>query len=70
MNRNAESRGMASGANDDFAICWESDTLRSYDIYYITYWQGMNSSRVLLLWKTDFLRTGVMEFIFSHALRG
>ena len=70
MNKKAEFPGMASGANDLSTACWKDDTFGNYDIYYITPLQGMYSPRVLLLRKTDFLRAGVMKFIFSHAWSG
>ncbi len=70
MNKNAESLGMASGANGLSTVSWDNDTLRNYDISYITPRQGMNSPRVLLLRKTDYVRSGVIEFIFSHAWKG
>ncbi|AGF77555.1 hypothetical protein UWK_00981 [Desulfocapsa sulfexigens DSM 10523] len=67
MNKNAESPGMATGANDISIACQESGTLDCYDMYYITPWQGMYSPSVLLLRKMDFLRPGVVKFLFSHA---
>jgi hypothetical protein len=70
MNKNVESSGMVTGANDVSTACREHDALCNYDIYYITPWQGMYSPSVLLIRKTDFLRPGVINFIFSHAWRG
>jgi len=70
MNRSTVSLNLAFAANDISTACGKGDTLRCYDIYYINPWRMMNSPRVLLLRKTGFLRSGAMEFIFSHAWSG
>lgn len=70
MRRNTVPLNPAYAPNDISSACGQGDTLGCYDIYYITPWQGMNSPRVLLVLKTDFLRAGALEFIFAHAWRG
>jgi hypothetical protein len=70
MRKNTEPLDLTFGANGLSTVCQKRNTLRTYDIYYINPWRGMNSPRVLLLRKMGFIRTGVMEFIFSHAWHG
>lgn len=70
MSKHTEPLDLTIGANDISTACRQSDTLDTYDIYYINPWRGMNSPRVLLLRKTGFLRSGALEFIFAHAWSG
>jgi hypothetical protein len=70
MNKNTEPLDLALSANGISAACRQNDTLSSYDIYYINPWRRMNSPRVFLLRKRGFLRSGALEFIFSHAWSG
>lgn len=70
MSRNTVPFNLTIAPNDIATACGQSNTLRCFDIYYITPWRGMNSPRVLLLRKSRSHGSGVMEFIFAHAWRG
>lgn len=70
MSKNIEPLGLTFRTHGISTACRQNDTLGTYDIYYINPWRGMNSPRVLLLRKSGFLRSGALEFIFSHAWRG
>jgi len=74
MNKNSEPLDLTLRASGVSTVCRQNDrqndTMGTYDIYYINPWRGMNSSRVLLLRKMGFLRSGALEFIFAHAWSG